>query len=326
MKVKGMKVKVKSAAAVLLAALLPCGGAPTATGQIFNDPLHQVSNFMQFVNSIDAAIQSVEGLEKIWNTGAETAEHLKKVKELTSIVSSELMKMRDVEEAIRDLVEMTDMVTALANQVKKSSSVLSFEETTAALDIFAATLTRATRNLKTIYDYGSDKWKMVDAERKAAIEREKEKIEAEKGALKRFKEIMDELMKRRGEKKTIIDAYSDGKFNRLAISPGDISFMFATMEDDASIDDLVAAASGILGDEKKAGESVETSISKVGGVAGYFFDIYYSICAVAGLIGAYRVYSRVMQGEELGKAIWSWLGAALLGFFMGVLVQGFFFT
>jgi hypothetical protein len=269
-------------------------------------------------------------VEKVWKASAETTSRLKEIKDQVEKINKMLSNIQEIESAIQDLIEMTDMVTAMAKQIKRASSVLSWEESTMALDMFTSTLTRATRNVITIKELSMEtgKWIMSDAERLAAIARYKmmtaeDKIKMQNGMLA-FKEATD----RRRQQKKIMDDFSNGQLNRVVASPANLAVVAIAEEDgeSSSLEALIVAASTILGDdEKKATEAAATSVGKVKGVAGYFFDIYYVICGIMGLIGAYKVYSKVQQGEDFGRSAGVWFMSALVAAFLGILVQEFFF-
>lgn len=325
-----MKVRIAIATLMHVCALCCVRYVAHAQTGIVNDPLHLLSNVLQFTNSLDAAIESVEGVEKVWKASAETTSRLKEIKDQVEKINKMLSNIQEIESAIQDLIEMTDMVTAMAKQIKRASSVLSWEESTMALDMFTSTLTRATRNVITIKELSMEtgKWIMSDAERLAAIARYKmmtaeDKIKMQNGMLA-FKEATD----RRRQQKKIMDDFSNGQLNRVVASPANLAVVAIAEEDgeSSSLEALIVAASTILGDdEKKATEAAATSVGKVKGVAGYFFDIYYVICGIMGLIGAYKVYSKVQQGEDFGRSAGVWFMSALVAAFLGILVQEFFF-
>jgi hypothetical protein len=324
-----MKVKIAIATLMQVCALCCARYDVRAQTGIVNDPLHLLSNVLQFTNSLDAAMQSVEELKSIYNKGKETTEHLKEIKKQVEKINKLLRNAQEVEYAVRDLIEMADMLTQMAKQIKRASSVLSWEESTMALDMFTGTLTRATRNLTTIYDYFDEgKWSMTDKERKAAIEEEQKKIEEERIKMQNGMLAFKDATDRRRQQKKIMDDFSSGLLNRAVVSPANLAVIAIAKEEgeSSSLEDLIVAASAILGDDgKKATEAATISVGKVKGVAGYFFDIYYVICGIMGLIGAYKVYSKVQQGEDFGRSAGVWFMSALLAAFLGILVQEFFF-
>jgi DNA repair ATPase RecN len=278
------------------------------------------SNVLQFMNSIEAAIQNVEGLQTIYGKTVETTEHLKSLKEQVEKVNRLLQNAQEVEYAIRDLMEMTDMVTQLTKQIRSAHNQISFEEATLALNMFSQVLVRATGNLKTIY--GFVEANVLDP---VALAIEKRKMAEEKARMQATADAMKKYFKARGQQRKLLDEYSG---QRSSLNPADIAYVATTYAERevSGMESLFLAASTILGDGyKREKETVSSAVMKVQGIGGYFFTLYYSICAIVGLIGAFKVYSKVQLGEDFGRTTGIWIGSALAAFYLGVLVQAFFF-
>ncbi|MDR0415548.1 MAG: DUF4134 domain-containing protein, partial [Prevotellaceae bacterium] len=307
-------MKVKKLPVLLLAAISLCAGIHTAKAQTFNDPLHMASNVLQFSFSLDAAIQSVEGVERIWDASVKTTEHLKEIKDQVEKARDVLQDMQDVRDAMRDLIEMADMVTALARQLEKASSVLSWEETTMALDLFTTALTRATNNVKTIKEIVGDKWIMPEVERIKAIREAKEKTTEEMMAMKETMLATKNNIAVRQLQKKIFADFENNLLHRAVLSSANAAVIATGYEEGerTSLEDMVVAASAVFGDWRKLEkETKSTAESKVSGMAGIFFGIYYGICGIMGLIGAYKVYRKVQLGEDFGRSAGVWLLSAL---------------
>jgi hypothetical protein len=303
----------------------------SASAQIVHDPLHMSSNLLQFSNSIATAIESVESVEKVWNAAAETKEHLNTINERVRQVNQLLKNAQEVENSINYLIEMADMVTLVANQIQKASTITSatsmWTESTEALDMFSKCLTRATHRLLDIKQALTDSWAMVDAERKALLERNEaglaedaERMAAAAAEMKKAHDIGYIQAK-------ISDKYLSGQTHKELMGPADM-FIITTANcaiEASGTEPLIVAASNFFGKEKRKSSNAVVAEGKVGGIAGSFFTLYYAICGIMGLIGAYKVYSKVQLGEDFGKAAAIWLGGAVGSYFLGVLVQEFFF-
>jgi hypothetical protein len=276
--------------------------------QIFNDPLHMASNLMEFIESIDASIQSVEGVERVWNAGKQTTEHLKALKETVIAINRMLFDMQEVEFAIRDLIEMEKMFVETTKLLINAHNIATHEEAIMTLNAFTATVTRATRNLVTITDYLSeDKWKMTDEERKRSIFEKREEIAKDKAKMEEAMEVVEEVVELCLLQDQLIDNYCNETMSGSAMSMADLyALITARQEKERSgMEELFVTGSEFLGSKnsnKKKKESATAATSKVVGTAQDFFTLYYCICGIIGLIGAYKVYSKVQYGEDFGKA------------------------
>jgi ferritin len=302
-----------------------------------HDPTHMASNLVQFINSIETAIQSVESVEKVWNAAAETKDHLQKINERVQQVNRLIQNAAEIEAAVTDLIEMADMVTLVAKQIKKASTISSatsmWTESTTALNMFSQCLTRAVYQVEEIKRAAIDSYevgyKMVDAERKAFLGKKAQKLAEEKAKMEAaavaMKKVYDSLM----IQAEITDKYLSGNTHKELMGPADIAALTtANCELESNgLENIIVATSAFFGDEesKRKKKSADVAAREVGGIAGSFFTIYYTICAIMGLIGAGKVYSKVQLGEDFGRTVAVWLGGAVGGYFFGVLVQGFFF-
>jgi hypothetical protein len=315
---------------IAIAICLCCASYGARAQAVVNDPMHMFSNLMEFIESIDASIQSVEGVERVWNAGKQTSEHLKELKATVTAINRMLYDVQEVEYAIRDLADMGDMVAQMLKLMKNAGSSFSLSEHTLAANAFASTLTRATNNLVTMTSYfREDKWKMTDEERQKSIFGMQEKIAKEKAALQAAADALRERQNAYLRRKLIEDTYGASKVS--AISPADLLAVLDAsnggMGEESLLTSVAVASLSIFGDEssvrKKETEAVATQ--KVKGVSKDFFTLYYCICAIVGLIGAYKAYNKVQHGEEFGKTVGVWLGSALTAYFLGLLVETFFF-
>jgi hypothetical protein len=197
------------------------------------------------------------------------------------------------------------------------------EERRNVLDMYNQILMRATRDLRALHDCVDEgKFAFTDHQRQLCMNQNAEKIRREREYMNAFHEKF--------KREHAIRAQIDDAWNKELMLPAQACAQYTASShnalDEASI---VFQEMGAAIDNFGGGDEVMSEASakrEIKDAANVYVKLWYVLCAIIGLIGAYKVYVKVQMGDDLGRSVWLWFGVALLLYFIGLLVERFFLT
>jgi len=286
------------------------------------DAAHIVETAGGFILSIEEAVRQLTELSNLFSIGTETLEDLDKLRANYEKVNQWILQMKTGEDAILDLIAMTDMVSNFARTARSAYTTFTPSEFQSMIEQFNQILARATNDLSTLHDCTDGRFLLTDDQRRLCVVNEAKKIKADKEAMDRIAKDIENEQKRRA---AIAEAYL-----KQLLSPAE-AVCFEEMAEHSELDmgtiaikQLTEMIDNFQFDEKTMTDAQATTELKE--VSNGWIKVWYAICAIIGLIGAYKVYVKVQLGDDLTKSVWLWFAAALLLAAMGTVVEKFFLS
>jgi hypothetical protein len=299
---------------LLLLLLLPT--AKPYGQMIVTDPPQILASFATFLQSLEQAVSTTSQVSTIYGEAKSMGDNIKKTIALVVEVRGYVTTSVELIEATEALYDITKEVADAYSRFVKSGSY-SMADLTSMLDTYSSILSRATYEVKTIKDMvlpsGSG---LTNKERFDRLKDAASQVKYLSWLVKDYNKKMEGIGKDEEERKEAAKASAMTMTEAYVIEMKQLPVPVGVK--------LEMALEKILLKDKQTTEAQAMSNLKAGSTP--YFTIFYAICAIIGLIGAYKVYVKVQLGEELIKGVFGWFATSLTLFIAGILVQQIFFT
>jgi hypothetical protein len=313
---------------------------------VVNDPVSQGINLMGFLNSLESMMTQITTANNIFSTTEESMTSLQSARDAIETVNSYFTDAQEIADAVYDLSQMGKQANEIVKMMVQSRVKVSITSKTAVLDAMTSFIARGTNNLALLYrcvtgyNTASAKAKgtqATDSERSECVRHFSAKIRRDKERAAELAQEVKEEVEFRGYINNLVELFRN---HPDCISPTKLAYIAAQdahwafhgagqMEFFLIVDEydecVMRKNLSATENEKTTYSSVSVIVRSMDTEINNYFMLYYVICALIGLIGGYKVYSKVMMGEDLGKSAAIWVGTAFFLFFMGIFIQYFFF-
>jgi hypothetical protein len=276
---------------------------------IVNDPIHTVSNLVQFLQALQTAIDQTGKLANLISGSKETIESVKKITDLVETINSYLNEFNAVVGLGYAYANVVSSARYGVDMVTKHRREVDIRFATDIITAYTNVVMAASNALAESSRYMSSKFKGSDDERLRKVEEGKRALDSMRNNVDDlFSIFSNEVMERKMRELTMMNLL---RVHRL--SPVQAFVMSEDYE-------LYLAGQSVLNMQKHITDKLPTPRLVRAPRIDFnnYVNLFFALSAIVLLFGAYKVFERVMFGEDIIKPIAIWGLATIFMFLIGV--------
>jgi len=313
-----MKTRIKMF--LLLVALCGVIHTPIRGQLIVNDPIHTGSNLIQFLQALSESIVQTARLTEVFNVGIETVEAVQRITHLVEDVNSILTSYRQVEGLVLAYADILEISRMGVEHISRNRNQVDLPFATDVLNHYTRLIAHSTRVFSETSTMLTPLFRGSDAERMMKIEQGRHTLDSLRNISLDLFGLFIEHQRRNRE----LEALSRGLMEAHGLS----SAQAITIAFDS---DLHSGALAVLAMQEEffqqlsSQRPVRPRTITFREHIGDYLNLYFGISAIVLLFGAYKVFERVMLGEDLLKSLSIWAIAAVVLVLIGIIVNSISF-
>jgi len=304
-----MKNKIKKVFLSLMLCVLVISPMRLQSQMVVNDPIHTASNLVQFLQALQNAIDQTGKLTNLISGSKETIESVKKITDLVETINSYLNEFNAVVGLGYAYANVVSSAKYGVDMVTKHRREVDIQFATNMISAYTNVVLAASSALSESSRYMSSRFKGSDDERLRKIEEGKRALDSMRNNVDDlFSIFANEVMERRMRELTMMNLL---RIHRL--SPVQAFVMSEDYE-------TYLASQSILNLQKHITDNLPSpKLVRAPRVDfNNYVNLFFALSAIVLLFGAYKVFERVMLGEDIIKPIALWGLATIFMFLIGV--------